>query len=152
MPSAGRPQFRSEHSNFQSGAATDDAGELNRRNSNIIGEQESSSREPVNPYEPDTNASTPPPREHSLTKRLLRLHSHSDDGEANTTGRSSSGRRRSITEMLAQDPLALSNEAEDKKLNGDASTPRPGLVPRPIGKIIIDPDARKIFSFIEVSS
>jgi len=144
MPSSGRPQLRSpnrQHSNFQARAATDDAGELNRRYSNITEEQTSpqpaESREPHNPYEPATNASTPPPRDHEFTKRLLHIHSHSDDGNSRSTSRrrSVSGRRRSIASAtVAQDSLtAQMHNAESKKVNGDASAPRPGLGPRPIG-------------------
>ena len=138
MSSSARPQLQSSsHSNFRSRTATDNAGELNRRYSNITEEQDSPSRERENPYEPATNASTPPPREHAFTKRLLRLHSHSDDGSngsQNTKRRSASGRRRSISETMEPSSLtAQLNEMENKRANGDPAAPRPGLGPRPIG-------------------
>jgi solute carrier family 12 (potassium/chloride transporters), member 9 len=142
MPSPVRPQLRNpshQHSNFQSRAATDDAGELDKRDSNITEEQDSPSREPENPYEPATNDSTPPPREHAFTKRLIRLHSHSDDGNNGSRNisrrRSVSGRRKPITGTMGLDSLTVQmhNEAESKKANGDSAAPRPGLGPRPIG-------------------
>ncbi|TVY34241.1 Vacuolar cation-chloride cotransporter [Lachnellula subtilissima] len=138
MSSSARPQLQSSsHSNFRSRTATDNAGELNRRYSNITEEQDSPSRECENPYEPATNASTPPPREHAFTKRLLRLHSHSDDGSngsQNTKRRSASGRRKSVSETMEPGSLtAQLNEMESKRANGDPAAPRPGLGPRPIG-------------------
>jgi potassium/chloride transporter 9 len=127
-----------QHSNFQVRAATDDAGELNRRWSD---EQQprnqsrpSASREHSNPYEPATNASTPPPREHERTKRLLHIHSHdSNDGSSHIRRRSASGRRKG--DAIGEDSLTVQmhNEAESKKANGDPSAPKPGLGPRPIG-------------------
>jgi potassium/chloride transporter 9 len=145
MPSSGRPQLRSpnrQHSNFKARAATDDAGELNRRYSNITEEQTSpqptTSKEPHNPYEPATNSSTPPPRDHEFTKHLLHIPSHSDNGNSRSTSRrrSASGRRKSIpSATMGQESLTVQmhNEAESKKANGDSSAPRPGLGPRPVG-------------------
>ena len=126
-----------QHSNFQARAATDEAEELNRRWSEEQqprnGSRPSSSRERANPYDPATNDSTPPPREHELTKRLLHIHSQdSNDGSSNIR-RSASGRRK--TNALIEDSLTvqLHNEAESKKANGDPSVPKPGLGPRPVG-------------------
>lgn len=126
-----------QHSNFQTKAATDEAGELDRRWS---GDQQrepqfrpSASREPSNPYEPATNDSTPPPREHELTKRLLHIHSQDSNGSLHLRRRSSSGRRKPHT--MGEDSLTtqMHNEAESRKANGDSSMPKPGLGPRPIG-------------------
>ena len=126
-----------QHSNFQTKAATDEAGELNRRWS---GDQRSgsqarpsASREPSNPYEPATNDSTPPPHEHELTKRLLHVHSHDSNGSSQLRRRSVSKRRKAQT--MEEDPLMVQmrNDAESKKANGDPSAPKPGLGPRPIG-------------------
>ena len=129
-----------QHSNFQSRVATDGAGELNRRYSNITGAEASPSREPENPYKPATNDPTPPPRDHAFAQRLLRLHSPSDGGNNGSRNirrrRSVSGRRTSTTETMGPDSLTvhMHNETESKKANGDSATaPRPGLGPRPIG-------------------
>lgn len=127
-----------QHSNFQTKAATDEAGELNRRWSGDrqleAQSRPSASRQPSNPYEPATNDSTPPPHEHELTKRLLHIHSHdSNDGSSHLRRRSASGRRKAHT--LEEDSLTVQmhNDAESKKANGDPSAPKPGLGPRPIG-------------------
>lgn len=144
MSSTDRPSFKSfgrPHSNFQSRTATDDAGELNRRWSVLPEEspspaeraRPSDSREAPNPYEPLTNDSTPPPREHPFAKRLLHLSSNDGSNHAQTVRkRSTSGRRRGNPE---QDPLTIqmNNEAEIKRANGDPSVPKTGLGPRPVG-------------------
>lgn len=137
MPTPGRPGSVRQHSNFQSRTATDVAGELNRRSSMVVEEDVSAadvSIRPPNPYEPATNDSTPPPREHSLTRRLLHIQSHDDEGgSSNIRRRSGSRKRRS--QIIEDDPLTIQmhNEAESKKANGDPSAPKPGLGPRPIG-------------------
>ena len=124
-----------QHSNFQTKAATDEAGELNRRWSEVQPEQPrpSTSREHSSPYEPATSASTPPPREHELTKRLLRIHSHDSNEGLHLRRRSASGRRK--TQTVGEDTSLIQehNEAESKRANGDLSAPKPGLGPRPVG-------------------
>ena len=126
------------YSNFQARAATDEGGDLNRQWSAEQqlrnGSRPSASRERPNPYEPTTSGSTPPPREHELTKRLLHIHSHdSNDASPSIRRRSASGRRK--TNVIGEDSLTVQmhNEAERKKANGDPSAPKPGLGPRPIG-------------------
>jgi solute carrier family 12 (potassium/chloride transporters), member 9 len=126
------------HSNFQTKAATDEAGELDRRWSGDQPQENqsrpSASREHSNPYEPATNDSTPPLREHKFTKRLLHISSHdSRDGSSQLRRRSASGRRK--TQAVGEDALTIQmhNEAESKKANGDPSAPKPGLGPRPVG-------------------
>jgi len=91
-----------------------------------------------NPYEPATTSSTPPPHDHSRTRRLLHLPSPSPNGgSSNTRRRSVSGRRRaqSTGRLIGADSLTVQmhNATEVKKANGDSSTPKPGLGPRPIG-------------------
>lgn len=92
------------------------------------------SRQPRNPYEPATNDSTPPPREHSLTKRLLHIHSHDGESSSNTRRRSSAKAKHNYG-TIGDDFLTVQmhNDAEYKKANGDPSVPKPGLGPRPIG-------------------
>ena len=68
--------------------------------------------EEYNPYEPATNDSTPPPREYSLTKRLLHIATFN------------------IGEMAR---IQMNNAAEMKRANGEASVPKAGLGPRPVG-------------------
>ena len=147
MTDTGRPSLQGsarQHSNFQARSARDEAGELNRRFSMIVeGSPSPSERarplessKPSNPYEPDTNASTPPPHDHSRTRRLLHLPSPSPDGGSSTMRRRSvSGRRRVQTGIIGEDSLTVQmhNAIESKKANGDPSTPKPGLGPRPIG-------------------
>ena len=137
---AGTPSHKEphQHSNFQTKAATDEAGELNRRwsqDKQPKGQpRPSASREHSTPYEPATNKSAPPPREHEFTKRLLRIHSHdSYDGSSHLRRRSASGIRKAHT--MGEDTVTVQthNEAESKKANGDPSAPKPGLGPRPIG-------------------
>lgn len=139
-----------EHSNFQSRAAEDVTGELNRRSSNLAeldlaaGPADSRPDSDVNgngngnPYEPATSASTPPPREHSLTKRLFGWVPHvgdTADGAQDSRGSYTTSVRRSHNDSTDPDStiMQLRNEAENKKANGDTSAPRPGLGPRPIG-------------------
>jgi hypothetical protein len=137
---------RQQHSNFQSRTARDDAGELSRRWSTAAEEQANpsagedsgpaDSNELPNPYEPATNDSTPPPREHSFTKRLFHIRSHDEGSETSKLRRRSvSGRRKTHTGDIAQDSLTVQmhNEAESKRANGDSSVPKAGLGPRPVG-------------------
>ncbi|KAF4625260.1 hypothetical protein G7Y89_g12909 [Cudoniella acicularis] len=127
-----------EHSNFQSRTATDDAGELNRRFSNLEHYQDSSGPSDSNPYEPATNGSTPTPRKHSLTKRIFHLHSDDEENGYNTQDvrkGSITDRRKSQSASAGEESLTIQvhNEAESKRANGDSSVLRPGLGPRPVG-------------------
>lgn len=126
-----------QHSNFQTRAATDDAGELNRPSTGDVqlGQPRPSvSREHSNPYEPRANTSTPPPREHELTKRILHIHPHdTNDGPSRVRRRSASGMRKSHTTGDNSLTVQMHNEAEMKKANEDSSGSKPGLGPRPIG-------------------
>jgi solute carrier family 12 (potassium/chloride transporters), member 9 len=128
------------HANFQSRTATDELGELNRR-STVIEEDEPSdigtsgpgqTDDTRNPYEPATNASIPQPKKHSLTKRLLHIP---DNDDSRARGRSASRRRNGQNTATPQDLLAgqIHNGAESKKVSGEASVPKAGLGPRPIG-------------------
>ncbi|CAG8970971.1 hypothetical protein HYALB_00000952 [Hymenoscyphus albidus] len=135
-----------ERSNFQSKSATDVTGELNRTSSNIADHDPAAGpsgswpdpNNHTNPYDPATNSSTPPPREHSLTRRMFGWVPHVGDtgNEAqDTSGDSVAGRRRSNNDSTDPDStiIQLHNAAENKKANGDPTAPRPGLGPRPIG-------------------
>lgn len=127
---------QSRRANFQSRSARDEFGELSRRTSTVM-EEEDHSAHPGdgndNPYEPATNDSIPPPREHSLS-RWLGIH---HDGEsANVRRRSVSGKRKGQDVATPQDLLSitqLNNEAESKKANGEPTVPKAGLGPRPVG-------------------
>ena len=135
---------QNQHSNFQSRTATDDGGEFNRRWTPLNEGQVSPSPDQqlhagessTNPYEPATNDSTPPPREHSFTKRLLHLQPNDGIEQTGTVRRrSSSGRRKIQSATLGEDSVMaeLHNGAESKKADGEAPAPKPGLGPRPIG-------------------
>ncbi|KAG9245875.1 amino acid permease-domain-containing protein [Calycina marina] len=77
-----------------------------------MGEQASTS---TNPYEPVTNISEPPPRQHAFTKRILHMDGENDDGHVIR-------RRRSVSARRKHDMI------------GDASnTTAKGLGPRPVG-------------------
>ncbi len=131
-----------QHSNFQSRAAVDVAGELSRRNSMPLDEQgfsipaenpeyQNSSK----PYEPTTSSSIPPPHEHSLTKKLLHIDDR-QDGYGTCSGaqrRPTSGRWRIHNGTLGGDSANVHIAAEHKHTHGELSTPKPGLGPRPIG-------------------
>jgi len=136
---------RQQHSNFQSRTARDDAAELSRRWPTAAEEQanQSAGKDPEpaesnelpNPYKHATNNSTPPPREHSFTKRLFHIRSHDEGSETSKLRRSVSGRRKTHTGDIAQDSLTVQmhNEAESKRANRDSSAPKAGLGPRPVG-------------------
>lgn len=138
MPSSSQSSLDSSQSrraNFQSRAATDHMGELSRRTSVVHEEEEedTTAAGSENPYEPATNASTPPPRKHSFANRL---GLHPDDETSRLRRRSTSGKRRSQSAATSQELLSsvqLHNEAESKKANGDPTAPKAGLGPRPIG-------------------
>ncbi|KAG4429197.1 hypothetical protein IFR05_015320 [Cadophora sp. M221] len=130
-----------QHSNFHSGTAHDEAGELNRRSSMAIEEPEpvveaanEEDPEDQNPYEPATNDSTPPPREYSFAKRLLHIATFNTGNSSSMRKTSSNGRKTSTP--TAEDEMAriqMNNAAEMKKANGEASVPKAGLGPRPVG-------------------
>jgi hypothetical protein len=145
-----RPKTTSrEQSSFQSRTASDVAGQLDKRWSNL-GDEEVGSSSPAgtsrrglggttNPYEPATNASTPPPRTHSFTKWLFNWGSDAPNIGDTVNGASDprGGMRRRSPHIgnLEQDPatIQIHNRLESKKANGDPSAPRPGLGPRPVG-------------------
>jgi potassium/chloride transporter 9 len=152
MSSSGRPKTKSHPSTFQTRTARDDAGELNRRFSTLEPQSTPSpperySREETvspyridtpNPYDPATNDSTPLPRRHSFTKRLLHLHNDSDDAESpsGVRKRSVTPKRKShVTNGVAEDSVTaqMYDNSINRKTNGDASNPKPGLGPRPVG-------------------
>jgi potassium/chloride transporter 9 len=125
------------HSNFKSGAATDEAGELSRRHSAMaevspIGDR-ADSREPRGPYEPTANDSTPPPHEHDLTRRLLHL---SNDKKSYGSTAIKGG---SASERWRGEPLLTTgqvHEADGRKADPAVLfNPKPGLGPRPIGGV-----------------
>ncbi|KAL2068731.1 hypothetical protein VTL71DRAFT_15069 [Oculimacula yallundae] len=131
-----------QHSNFHSGTAHDEAGELNRRSSMAVDEPgpldeatNDQDLEDQNPYDPATNDSTPPPREYSLTKRLLHIATFNTGNDSGVRRRSrSNGRNKPAPN--AEDEMAKiqkNNAAEMKKANGEASVPKAGLGPRPVG-------------------
>lgn len=134
------------HSNFQTRTAADDAGELNRSSSfPLQGDQQNTESQTTqatgydNPYEPATNDSTPPPRQHSLTRRLLHLQPQDGRSYSTKPRRSVSGRRRRSISRHSGDVGADSltaqmvNTSADKKSNGESHTTKPGLPPRPVG-------------------
>ncbi|CZT47533.1 related to na+/k+/2cl-cotransporter [Rhynchosporium secalis] len=130
-----------QHSNFHSGTAHDDAGELNRRSSMAIeepgsldGANNDEDLEEQNPYEPATNETTAAPREYFLTKRILHIATFNDENDSSVRRRSSNGRSKPAP--IAEDEMARiqkNNAAEMKKANGESSLPKAGLGPRPVG-------------------
>ena len=86
-----------------------------------------------NPFESLTDASEPPPRHHSFTKKLFGMN---DDGNGPPLlrNRSSSFRRRSSHGFIGDSSLFPHQQhagAKDKE--GHTIGPRPGAMPRPIG-------------------
>lgn len=124
------------HTNFRSRSATDDAGELSRRDSNMVEHDESpGGTTSTNPYEPTT---TPPTHEHNLTTRLFGLASERRSyGGTDNSKTSSNGQRHGYFDTVAGDSLTsqMHANAESKKTNGPSSGPKPGLGPRPIGGV-----------------
>ena len=149
MPSAPRTPLPKGQSIFQSGKATDDTRELNPQLSTSANKQQSSSlpereiselnEQPIpNPYDPDTSSSTPQPRQHAFTKKLLHLH----DGESDYTPpsvvrqRSVEARHKSRNGPDHEEPPSTSqmrSRKEHRMADPNKSTPKPGLGPRPIG-------------------
>ncbi|RDW64834.1 hypothetical protein BP6252_10485 [Coleophoma cylindrospora] len=154
MPSTRRhgpsEDLGSHRPNFMSRAATDIGGELQRRFSMIIEQRESPSPPPAadrrrvtdsieapNFYEPADENSTPPPRNHSFTRKLLHMRDGTSEGE-NVRRRSPTGKKRHQNSDVAAESSAtvqMSNEAESKRVNGDPSAKKTGLGPRPIGGV-----------------
>ena len=135
MPSPSPISRKREHSNFQSRSARDDAGELSRQYADEGGyPRHTLAHEHSNPYEPDTNDTTPPPRDFNFTKRLM--HGKQNDGELpelpQLRKRSGSGRRRHS--IIYSSTTEILNDSENKKGNG-RSAPKQGLGPRPVGGI-----------------
>ncbi|KAI9671577.1 MAG: hypothetical protein M1817_003629 [Caeruleum heppii] len=134
-------------SNFLARTATDTAAQLSRRTSaepdSLDGTKSSDqahiphSEETNNPYEPATNASTPPPRQFELTRKLINFRDE-DHHDSTARRRSAASRRTSgkgwpllgNSSLMAQ----MHNEAETKtKRDGTPINPRAGAMPRPIG-------------------
>lgn len=124
------------HPNFRSRSATDDVGEL-------MGEEHDESpggtKGPLpNPYEPATNATTPPAHEHNLTTRLFGISSKRKSyGGIDARKSPSSGQRHGYFDTLGGDSLTgqMHAHAENKKADGASPVPKPGLGPRPIGGV-----------------
>lgn len=149
LPAAQPPPKRQE-STFQTRTATDDAGEPNRGVSTVPEQQDSpmmghntsligdSATDNHNPYDPTTNASTPPPRRHSFTKKSLHLH----DGPSDFWSPSGARRRSGSSRRRPQDGLGNGDQSsaapmhkgkEHRKGDGETSNTKPGLGPRPVG-------------------
>jgi potassium/chloride transporter 9 len=115
--------MQSQDASFQARTARGDARALEGQSS--MGAE----YEATNPYQPVTNDSTPPLREHFLTRHLFRLRQGENrDGSPNITRRRYSGIV-GANSLTAQ----MHNAAQSKKADGDHSTPKRGLGPRPIG-------------------
>jgi potassium/chloride transporter 9 len=126
-----------QHSNFQARTAVDEAGELSRRSSlpvasgddNAPQQAKPDSGDSLNPYDPATENTVPPLRQHSFTKHLLGIR---EDVEA-PRQRSVSSRRIHTATTLGEDSLTAKMHNRDKKSNGDVSSKRHGMAPRPVG-------------------
>ena len=119
------------YSNFRSRTARDETGELNRRTSIVVEEEDENSHAGEdNPYEPATNDSIPTPHEHSF---LNRLGIHNGEESGTVRRRSVSGKRSTVPDQGLFSSVQMNNEAESKKANGDPTAPKAGLGPRPVG-------------------
>lgn len=148
MPFPGLSLFKRPQSDFHTGSATDDVGELDGRESDFHDGQNtpSSAERPTssgqsddeapNPYDPATNDSQPPPRRFSFTKRLFHIHNDESDGleyASTVRRRPAHGKDKSRTPAVVPDEslTAQMHAATDhKKAHADT---KPGLGPRPIG-------------------
>lgn len=130
----GRPTFLTR-------TATDDAAQLLRRSSlpaTVHSEQRDAASQvdgvEANPYEPRTNASDTPPREHELTRRVLRGILKQDSGEIQTVDQSRSRSRRHLDNgPVARDVPAAHQHKETKHKIERSHMPKIGSMPRPIG-------------------
>ena len=92
---------------------------------------ENGSQRPVNTYEPRTNASTPPPRGHSLAHRLgVKRDDESPNGRHRLVSRR---KNHSANNSLDTSAILRHNEAEQKRVNAEPTAPKAGLGPRPVG-------------------
>lgn len=87
-----------------------------------------------NPYEPQTTASQPAPRNHELSKKIFG-YNHGDHQPPNISHRSSSGRRSNGREVLGEASLTMQmhSHSENKGGEGSSTAAKPGSMPRPIG-------------------
>lgn len=93
---------------------------------------ENGHKKSVNPYEPLTSSSTPPPHGHSLAHRLGFKR---DEDSPNGRTRSVSRKRQTHYGDSTLDTSAIQrhNEAEQKRVNAEPTAPKAGLGPRPVG-------------------
>jgi potassium/chloride transporter 9 len=124
-------------STFQTRTARDEAGELSRRSvvfSNdpplSIPEQaveEDLDDDAPNPYEPLDYNTTPPPRRHSFTRRLLGISKNSSSGEQESLLRNRSNGMKTKNRQAERTPSSAipSHDSADRKAKG--------LGPRPVG-------------------
>lgn len=142
MPPAAQISTNKQASDFQALSATQhrtlpDPQSSPSRPEGRTGLEDAKALKPPNPYDPATNDTVPPPRRHSFTRRLLRLHDSANDFEPASLvrRRSASGYRKShIVHDGGQQSSAppMHSGIEHKKRDAE-TTPRPGLGPRPIG-------------------
>lgn len=125
----GRPTFLTR-------TATDDAAQLLRRSSlpaTVHSEQRDAASQvdgaEANPYEPRTNASDAPPREHKLTRKVLRGVLRQDSGEVLEPDRP----RPLISNGLVADDVPTVHQHETKHKTERTHMPKVGSMPRPIG-------------------
>lgn len=140
MPFAGLSLFKTRKlPSFQTRTAQDDAGELDRQPPNHDGQQHdvvgtdhmpAGLEGPENPYDPATDASTPPPRRHSFTKKLLHIHDEPDFDSPSDRRRS---RMHDAPVSLNADSLTAHMHAHNNGNKKEENTPKPGLGPRPVG-------------------
>jgi hypothetical protein len=129
MPSPGPQSTGAEYqdTHIQSRTARGDAGEMDRQSSLCAEDR-------TKPYEPTTDNSTPPPRDHSVTRHLLHLSPNDNQNdELNTRRRSSSRMRHTGTVGENFSTSHMHNGPESRKCDRDSSAPKRGLGPRPIG-------------------
>lgn len=132
------------HTGFMARTATDEAGELDRRFSVLPAEEAGQSTphhsesHPSNPYEPLDDNSTPDPRRHELTDRLLGTREGSSDTllDKHLRRRPTSGRRKSSSNSHPRAYTTGEQSFSSQMHNGSnksSAVSKPGLGPRPIG-------------------
>ena len=134
-------------SNFLTRTATDDGSRLNRRESVLFPPAKNQQLETPerhsgpsdSPYDPASDSSQPPPRQHSFTKKVLGIFDGgNDEGKRRPSlgdkRRSSSKRRRTGHGhgLLAETSLTAQMHGYSDK-SQKASLPRVGSLPRPVG-------------------
>lgn len=125
----GRPTFLTR-------TATDDAAQLLRRSSlpaTVHSEHRDAASQvdgaEANPYEPRTNASDTPPREHKLTRKVLRGILRQDSGEALEPD----DPHPLLRNGLVADDVPTVHQHETKHKTEKTHMPKVGSMPRPIG-------------------